>query len=244
MLGIITEALDAGYSYGAVRTKASVTPRADLEIHWGVEGYLQDFDFVPDTDSLSIPTDGVTLGGYVEAEWTPGDWTVITGVHLDHYRYGIDSGPRQTGVDPRLALGYQVTHWLAAKASAGVYQGPPRVTIADGPVVIGPVPGMVGIGLERGLTRSMQLAGGLEADLPWSFQAIVQGYDSTLRTALDFSLTEDNLGVESSDDEEDEPLASKGRSYGLEFVLRRQLGGSVFGWATYSLSHSERKAEG
>ena len=238
------EGVDATYSYGAVRTKASVTPRADLEVHWGMEGYLQNFDFIPDTDSLSIPADGVTFGGYAEVEWSPGDWTVIPGVRLDHYRYGIDSGPRQTGVDPRLALGYQVTHWLAAKAAAGVYNGPPRFTLAEGPVVIGPVPGMVGIGLERGLTRSRQIAGGLEADLPWSFQGIVQGYDSTLRTGLDFSLTEDNLGIEVAPGEDEEPLASQGRSYGLEFVLRRQLGGSVFGWATYSLSHSERKAEG
>ena len=239
------EALDAGYAYGSLRAKASVTPRADIELHWGVEGSLQDFQFAPeDAGDLSIPTDGVTVGGYGELEWTPGDWTVIPGVRVDHYRYGIESGPRQTGIDPRLALGYQVTGWLAAKASAGVYQGPPRVTLAEGPVVIGPVPGMVGIGLERGLTRSMQVAGGLEAELPWSFQAIVQGYDSTLRTGLDFSLTEQNLGVESDDDEEDEPLASTGRAYGLELVLRRQLGGSAFGWATYSLSRSERTAAG
>jgi TonB family protein len=238
------EAVDAGYAYGALRAKASVSPRTDLEVHWGAQAYLQDFDFVPDTDSLSIPTDGITVGGYAEVEWTPGDWTVIPGVRVDHYRYGLGSGPRQTGVDPRLALGYQLTRWLAAKASAGVYHGPPRVTIAEGPIVIGPVPGMVGIGLERGLTRSMQVAAGLEADLPWSLQAIVQGYDSTLRSGLDFSLTETNLGIESSPDEEDEPLASKGRSYGLEFVLRRRLGGAVFGWVTYSLSHSERKAEG
>ena len=140
---------------------ASVTLRPDLELHGGTEGYLQDFGFVPDTDELSIPTDGITVGGYVEAEWSPGDWTVIPGVRVDHYRYGIDSGPRQTGVDPRLAMGYRATEWLTAKAAAGVYHGPPRVTIAEGSVIIGPVPGMVGIGLERGLTRSMQVAGGV-----------------------------------------------------------------------------------
>jgi TonB family protein len=239
-----TEALDAGYAYGGLRAMTSIVLQPELELHWGGEGYLQDFDFIPETDSLSIPSDGITLGAYVEAEWTPGDWTIIPGVRVDHYRYGIDSGPRKTGVDPRFGLGYQVTSWLAAKASAGVYHGPPRVTLAEGPVVIGPVPGMVGIGLERGLTRTRQLAGGLEAELPWALQIVVQGYDSSLRTGLDFSLTEENLGIESSPDEEDEPLASTGRSYGVEFVLRRQLGGSAFGWATYSLSHSERTSDG
>jgi len=115
-------------------------------------------------------------------------------------------------------------------------------------VVIGPVPGMVGFGLERELTRSMQIAGGLEAELPGDFQAVVQAYGSSLRTGLDFSLIGENLGKQCGEDEDpaadDEPLASDGRSYGMEFILRRRLGDSVFGWATYSLSRSERKAEG
>jgi len=249
------DSVSARYAYGGLRAMAAVTPTPDLELRWGAEGYLQDFDFDPDTDDLSIPSDGITLGGYVEAEWSPGRWTVLPGVRVDHYRYGIDSGPRRTGVDPRFAVGYQVSKWLAAKASAGVYHGPPRVTLAEGPVVIGPVPGMVGIGLDRGLTRSMQISAGVEAELPWKFQLVVQAYDSVLRTGLDFSLTEENLGTRfglgedasnSDDDVEDDdpPLASDGRSYGLEFVLRRQLAGSVFGWVTYSLSKSERKAEG
>ena len=79
----------------------------------------------------------------------------------------------------------------------------------------------------------------------------MQAYDSSLRTGLDFSLIGEDLHSQcgedegrDSDEDDDDPLASKGRSYGLEFVLRRQLGGSVFGWATYSLSRSERRAEG
>lgn len=236
------EALDAAYAYGGLRAMVSRRLHPDLEVNVGSEGYLQDFDFIPDTDSLSIPGDGLTFGAYAEAEWTPGDWTLVPGVRVDHYRYGIKDGQRQTGVDPRFGMGYQLTRWLAAKASAGVYQGPPRVTLAEGPVVIGPVPGMVGIGLERGLTRTVQVAGGLEAELPGAFQLVVQGYDSALRTGLDFSLTEQNLGVP-QDDDEDDLLASTGRSYGLEVVLRRRLGGSAFGWLTYSLSKATRKAE-
>lgn len=56
---------------------------------------------------------------------------------------------------------------------------------------------------------------------------MVQAYDSVLRTGVDFSLTEENMGTEfgADDDEDDVPLASDGRSYGFEFMLRRQLGG-------------------
>jgi hypothetical protein len=141
---------NARYSYGGLRAMASVSLRPDLELHGGTEGYLQAFGFVPDTDVLNIPTDGITVGGYLEAEWSPGNWTVIPGVRLDHYRYGIDTGPRQTGVDPRLAIGYQATKWLTAKAAAGIYHGPPRFTLAEGAVVIGT---RTGIGRDRTSAR-------------------------------------------------------------------------------------------
>ena len=246
---------EAGYSYAAIRTRASRALAPRLELRAGTEAYLQDFGFDPDADDLIISEDGITLGGYLELEWTPGSWTVIPGVRADHYRYGIGGGPRQTGVDPRLAVGYDVTEWLTLKAAAGVYQGPPRVTIAENAVVMGPVPGMMGIGLEEGLSRSVQLAGGAEATLPWRFQLGIQGYHNYLRTGLDFSLMNEDLesnceasicdGMGDPGDEEDEmPLSTSGRSYGLEFMLRRRLGGSMFGWTTYSLSRSERRVKG
>src|SRR5690606_7941352 len=135
--------------------------------------------------------------------------------------------------------------WLIAKAAAGVFQGPPRVTLVEGPVVIGPVPGLSGVGLEHGLTRSTQLSSGLEFKLPWHFELGLQGHYSFLLSPLDFSLIggfdpscfgescpqpdPDDLGGD-----DDVPPRTEGRSYGLELLFRRRLGGSVFGWLSYS----------
>ena len=243
----------ARYRYVGWRTGISLSPARDFEFRSGIEGYIQDFGFFPpDAPDLTFPEDGITLGGYLEAEWTPGPWTIVSGVRADHYRYGIDGGPRQTGSDPRLALGYDLTERLTAKASTGLYQGPPRVTLVEGPIVIGPVPGMMGVGLERGLTRALQNSAGLEARLPWRLQAEARAFYTLLDVPLDFSLMNvpltptcgTDVCTQPPDEAEEPPPRTEGRSYGLELLLRRRLGESLFGWATYTLSRSEREVPG
>lgn len=248
--------IDATYRYAALRLAGGVTPVTGLELRAGAEVELQDFGFAPSEDVSSLQ-DGLTLGSYAELEWTPGPFTVQPGVRVDHYRYGLDAGPRQTGVDPRLALGWTVLEGLAVKAAVGVFQGPPRVTLVEGPVVIGPVPGLSGIGLDLGLTRSTQASAGVEVELPWRFEVAVQGHYSRLRSPLDFSLLGGldvpclgdacpQVDPEAPDASADDgpPPNTEGRSYGLEFLLRRRLGEDVFGWLSYSLSRSERDVDG
>ncbi len=242
--------MGAAYYYAALRAKLSIVPISDLELHAGAEADLQDFDFCPpDEDGgLVCAKDGMTTGVFLEAEWTPGNFTVVPGVRVDHYRYGIDVGHSETSVDPRLAVAFDITEDITLKTSAGSYHGPPRVTLVAGPLVMGPVPGMLGVGLDYGLSRSIQLAAGVEVKLPWRLELAVQGYYSFLHTALDFSLM--NTSLESDCDEvctsepgpeDDEfPPTTDGRSYGMELMLRRRLGESLFGWITYSLTRSER----
>jgi TonB family protein len=244
----------AGYSYAALRARASITPRSDLELHAGAEVDFQDFDFSPPVGygEFAHAEDGVTSGAYLEAEWTPGGLTVVPGVRVDHYRYGIDEGHSETSVDLRLAVAFDITEEFTLKTSAGSYHGPPRVTLVSGPFVMGPVPGMLGAGLNYGLSRSIQLAAGVEVKFPWRLELAVQGYYNFLHTALDFSLM--NTSLESDCDQvcvfepgpaDDESLpTTDGRSYGVELMLRRKLGESFFGWITYSLTRSERNIEG
>jgi hypothetical protein len=245
----------ADYRYVGWRSGVSLSPVRDFELHTGIESYVQDFGFHPgDTDEVTFADDGLTLGAYLEAEWSPGPWTIVSGVRADHYHYGMGSGPRQSGVDPRFAVARELSDWLTAKASAGLYQGPPRVTLVEGPIVIGPVPGMMGVGLERGLTRATQLSAGLEAQLGWRLQAEARGFYTLLDVPLDFSLMNVPLTSDCGPDlctrppqpspeQEEPPPPTEGRSYGLELLLRRRLGESLFGWVTYTLSRSERYVE-
>ena len=245
----------ANYRYVGLRPSISLSPARDFELRFGMEGYYQDFGFRPGDaeDELTFPDDGLTLGAYFEAEWNPSPWSVLSGVRVDHYRYGLDQGPRATGADPRVAVGYDITETLTAKASAGMHQGPPRVTLVEGPIVIGPVPGMMGVGLERGLTKALHVSSGVEAKLPWRSEAEARLFHIWLDVPLDFSLmsvplesncTDDICTVPPEEPDDDAPPRTKGRSYGLELLLRRRLGESLFGWVTYTLSRSERDVPG
>lgn len=160
------------------------------------------------------------------------------------------------GLDPRLAAGYRLTDWISLKASIGVFHGPPRVTWVFPPLVIGPVPGAVGAGLERGLSRSIQSSAGVDMKLPHNFELRLQGFYSHMTTGVDFSLMSTQLesgcvfdcpkptDLEPEVEKNSPPLNTVGRSYGMEFMLRRRLGDSVFGWLTYSLTRSERDVAG
>ncbi len=247
----------AEYRYAALRARGVLDLTQDLELSVGAEAELQDFGIDLDSDEVTNPDDGLTLGAFIEGRWTAGPLSVTPGVRVDHYRYGIEDGPRATAVDPRLAVGYEVTEDVTAKASVGVYSGPPRVTLVEPPVVIGPVPGIVGVGLDHGLSRAVQTSAGVDVRLPERFELRMQSFFSHLTTGVDFSLMNTPLepgcvsgcpdgdpGSDREEDEEDPPVATTGRSYGLELMLRRRLGESVFGWLTYSLTRSERDVDG
>jgi len=227
------------YRYEAWRNDASYTVADDVELHLGAEGSLQQFRV--GLSDLTVPKRGITLGAYLEGSWTPGPWTVVPGVRIDDYRYGLHPGARERSVDPRLSIGFEASDKVTLKAAAGIYHGPPRVTLVDGPLVIGPVPGLMGIGLEYGLSRSRQLAVAIETKLPARLELSLQGYYSALHTAVDFSLMSEDLSSEGTDD----PLfGTDGRSYGMELMLRRRPGDGVFGWLTYSVTRSERDIAG
>ncbi len=245
----------AGYHYLALRGRASWSPMDKLELRGGAGAWWQDFDFDLGQDAISAAPQGITAGAWMEAEWSPDAWTIVPGVRVDHYRWGIAEGERETSVDPRFAVGYKINSWLSARAAAGIYHGPPRFTLVAGPIVIGPVPGMLGVGLDRGLNRTYQVTGGLEAKLPWRFQGRIQGFYNDVYTPIDFSLMGAEIEPPQPDDpatgkppeKEDESegdaldrLTTQGRTYGMEMMLRRKLGEKVFGWLTWSMSRSER----
>lgn len=239
---------DSTYTHLALKAKAVFGLGDALELRLGGEARYHDFGFeLTDGDGLT-PSHGLTTGLWAEVALTPGDWTILPGVRLSSYSFGFsDHGARQVSLEPRLGLGYQITDWLSAKASAGMYAGPPRFTLVAGPIVLGPVPSLFGYGLEYGLTRATRFAAGLEASLPYRFELGLQGYFSLLDSGLDFSLADTNLQSEcdlapcGQLPADDDLPATQGRSYGLELTVRRKLGDRVFGWLNYSLSRSERK---
>jgi hypothetical protein len=73
-----------------------------------------------------------------------------------------------------------------------------------------------------------------------SLEASIEGYYKNMTNTVDY---EDGAEIFLNTHVESEILTGKGRSYGLEFYLKKN-NGSFTGWISYTLSRSENKIEG
>lgn len=266
-----TQAGTTDFSVLAVEPAAQLVWTQDktLKLVGGLEGSFKSIDqkgpmgtdpSATITGSLDRFTNGTAL---VEALWRPTPrWLVRPGVRADVW---ADNDTTKTSVDPRLTARYQIAHrdladvppdsddsyvWL--KGSAGIYHQPPRFIL--------PLPGLDMMPLKYGLLRSYQTSLGVEVPLAERFQLTTEGYFNYMDpTIFDLSVNASSVITEanptlipttnvSSDaqqmfiDRLTKP--QKGRSYGLEVLLRRQAKSGLFGWVSYTLSRSERLRDG
>ncbi len=134
-----------------------------------------------------------------------------------------------TALEPRLSVRWSPFPALTWKAGWGIYHQPPA------PEDLSSVFGNPTLGLES----AEHLLGGVAVGTP-----DVLSFEMTA-----FRVTSENLAVRSS---LPSPLLAQalvatglGRTRGIQFLLRKQLGRRFFGWVTYTLSRSERaNAEG
>jgi TonB family protein len=201
---------------------------------------------------------------YLEALWRPTPRVLIRpGLRVDGYE---DETATKSSADPRLTVRYRLFDrdladlprgsddsavWL--KGSAGIYHQPPRFVL--------PLPGLDMLPLKYGLLQSYQTSLGAEIPLERHFQLSVEGYfnymDPTIfdlsvnsssvvtapnPTVLPTSIITQAMDAQQFIDRLTHPEI--GRSYGLEFLLRRQSKAGLFGWISYTLSRSERLQSG
>ncbi len=241
----------------------------ELKIVAGIEGSLKSVDqkspmsMEPGnliTGNLNRLLNGAAL---VEALWRPTDkWLIRPGVRADVWS---DEETTKAAVDPRLTARYQIGRrdladvppdsddsavWL--KGSAGIYHQPPRFLL--------PLPGLDIMPLKYGLLRSYQTSFGVEVPLDDRFQLTTEGYfnymdptifvlsvnaASVVNDANATLIPTTNITDTDQQDFIDRLTApQKGRSYGLEVLLRRQAKSGLFGWVSYTLSRSERRRDG
>lgn len=242
-----------------------------LTLAAGLEGDLrkidQGTDSVAAANAISMITAQLhefsSLSGFAEALWRPTpDWLIRPGVRADVY----DDGTTTKGsVDPRLTARYALSRreladvppdsddsavWL--KGSLGIYHQPPRFVL--------PVPGLDLMPLKYGLLRSFQSSLGVEVPLEHRFQLSTEAYFNYMDPTI-FDLSVNESSVVSAANPTLIPTSvvtpmdgqqfidrlttpQKGRSYGLEVLLRRVAKSGVFGWVSYTLSRSERYRDG
>ncbi|MDB4955509.1 MAG: TonB family protein / TonB-dependent receptor [Myxococcales bacterium] len=201
---------------------------------------------------------------FVEGIWRPTPaWLIRPGIRADVYE---DKTATKPAVDPRLTVRYKLGHrdlpdvapdsddsaiWL--KASTGIYHQPPRFVL--------PLPGLDQMPLKYGLLESIQTSVGVEVPLANRFQLSSEAYYNYMNpTIFDLSTNAATLGTVANPTlfptgivTTTDPgqmfidrltKAQTGRAYGLEVLLRRAAKNGIFGWLSYTLSHSERERLG
>jgi TonB family protein len=244
---------------------------SQLDLSAGVEGQARDLQQGSGANgggnALSAITSQLSTAyvgsSYLEALWRPSsDWLIRPGVREDVYH---DHTATKPAVDPRLTVRYKLATrdlpdvrpdsddsaiWL--KAATGIYHQPPRFVV--------PLPGLDEMPLKYGLLRAFQTSLGAEIPLEHRFQLSTEAFfnymdptifdlsinQATVGTGANTSLVPTQIitGMDRGDMIIDRLTTPQtGRAYGLEVLLRRQAKSGVFGWVSYTLSHSEREKD-
>jgi hypothetical protein len=221
------------------RAAKGVLVRAGADVvvdHFGGDAlpkYADDDDVVDRQRAIFVERTDFATGARVDAVITAvKDLEVVPGVRFDAYGSG---DARAFAIDPRLSARFFVTKNVRLIHAYGVAAQPPATPIT--------LPGIALANLRGGLQRSYQTSGAVEADLPLDFTTTVGVFHNA------FYNLNDALGtaqVELIDIEKSDALLGKsqGSAYGLELGVRRKLTNRVGGLLSYTLSRSERTADG
>jgi TonB family protein len=218
-------ALTAGLDVEQRRAGSGLTFRTNIQDP--ITGELKPGLSVTLDDPLTI---GLFAGGYANAVWSPTKRLALSGgLRADSYH--LTPGIERVGVEPRLTARFAVTDALSLKAGGGIVHQPPAVLIN--------VPLLDIAGLKWGLQESRQVDAGAEWTILPGLELNVDAYFTDIPTAIEFDLPAlvRNQALTSL---VAQSLIRRGRSYGLELLLRHPLGNNWFGWISYSLQRSER----
>jgi hypothetical protein len=219
---------------------------------------------IPFTDKftetrIETPVALATFSGvWTELVWEKDSpWTLVPGIRIDNYH--LSGGINHFVVEPRLTARRPLTEQVTLKGGVGLYHQSPTTLISLPIVDIA--------GLSQGLQQSLQVSAGAEWKAPLDFEVSLEGYlNPLLRTVELVPFNTEPPVVEPSPEPNPTPrpeptppritarqqlpdvpevnlpnLQSNGLAYGLEVLIRRPLGGSWFGWLSYSLQRSTRR---
>ncbi|WP_394837280.1 TonB-dependent receptor [Pendulispora rubella] len=226
--------------FDASGTASRITRRGSLTLP-PREGDVSVFGAPPSDDTTADEFTAHLLDAapHLSLDVRLGDVTITPGVRLETFLLeGSRLTPNVSGqtptvgfsrlepsIDPRLLVRYQLTPRVAFLAAGGVYHQAPE------PADLSAVFGTPTLGLSRALHASLgeriTLGSGLSAEVTGFYKSM---HDLVVRSRevnpqLAHALVQDG----------------EGRSYGLQFMVRRELGHGLSGWFSYTVSRSERR---
>lgn len=187
---------------------------------------------IPDPSSTVAIVDPLVVNAapYIEQVFRFDPVEITTALRFDYLRYGNVS---KVFVDPRAVVRYHPIEELTIKAASGLFTQPPQ------PFEIDNIFGNPSLSP----TRAWQSSAGVELDLPENIYIESQGFYSQM---FDLPRATNGFANDENDPTRRELFVAdgEGRSYGFEFLLRREADEGFYGWLSYTLSWSERFVEG
>lgn len=186
--------------------------------------------------NASFPTrDDVTAGVWLDAivRVSP-NVEIIPGARVDFFESKISAADKDDSVptfDPRVATRVRLTRNLTWITTNGVTHQPPSFLV--------PVPGLALGTLGDGVQTAVQTSQGAEVGLPLDFT-----FTGTLflHNYLDLTDATASCGPKLDTGGDCINQRVRGRTYGVELLLRRPFTKRLTGWLSYTLSRSTRDA--
>ncbi|HEY8079822.1 MAG TPA: TonB family protein, partial [Labilithrix sp.] len=248
-LGLDRTAQDADNGSGVldymvgVRSEWEVQASRNVKIRAGSDAWFDHYSLFDngsgsnDQTQQNFPTrDDVAAGIWLDAviKVTP-DFEIIPGARIDFFESKPSAEPHDSSVptfDPRLATRVRLSKRVTWITSNGITHQPPSFFV--------PVPGFQ-LALGKGVQTAVQTTQGVELTLPWDFTLASTVFLNNLLDLTDATVT---CGITDSGSIDNSCVDQRirGRTDGLELLLRRPLTKKLTGWIAYTLSRSTREA--
>ncbi len=163
-------------------------------------------------------------------------WTIGLGERFTLYpgtRIQLYSAPlNRTAIDPRLRAAWNVADRTTLKAGAGLYSQAPNVAEWNDTW------GNPNLAPERSFHASVGIAQGFDHQIRLEVTGFAKYLWDMAEASKKLITTDDGtIGPETFAN------TGTGRIYGAELLLRKDLARDLFGWVSYTLMRSERKAD-
>ena len=221
---------------GPVRKHVTIDVGVDLESRNTEYEALapDDSDLVQDeTGGIDIPpqlirqsAEALGIGLHGDVAIDVGRLRVVPGLRVDTF---LLAGEARASADPRLTGRWKLDPWWTAKAYVGKFTQPPQPEAADTRF------GNPDIGLEH----AIHYGGGAEWRPSRLWLLDVEAYYIDRNRLVGFT---DRTTINPDGTIEQPIFVNEGHgfTYGLEVLIKREISDNLYGWLTYTFSHSER----
>jgi len=235
--------LETALSY-RMRVLGPIAPHVTLDTGLDLDSRVTEYDVLAPDDSgirggegIDIPPEQIRqsvemlgLAAYADVALDLGRLRLIPGLRVDGY---FLAGEPRAAADPRITARWHVDPMWTLKAYVGRFGKPPQAEAADSRF------GNPNIGLEHAYHYGVGAE--WKPEKLWSGDAEVYYVDR--REIVSFT-QQTTTRPDGTIDQPNFTNDGAGFTYGLEVMIRRELSERLYGWLSYTYSHSERRRPG